>query len=191
MLKFQDLSEKIPKAQLRINKTKTRTTGKSAFWQKVKDSRETCSFGKGSWLQDAFEKNWIWYEAKGAWDRTVRINKVSSSWSTKKNKETLDARDSGTDGAALSIRSRLLFNWKSPKSKDIFGWLDKQISLLTLGIVVLIIQRRGTTKKESFLIEKAYLNTDPQAASASNLTVYPTCLSAIYQAVVVSYQSWT
>ena len=41
-------------------------------------------------------------------------------------KEALDARDSGSDdGAAPSIRSRFPFNWKSPKSKDVFGWLEQ------------------------------------------------------------------
>ena len=38
----------------------------------------------------------------------------------------LDARDSGSvEGAALSIRSRSPFNWKCPRSKDVFGWLHK------------------------------------------------------------------
>ena len=41
-------------------------------------------------------------------------------------KEALDARDSVSDyGAANSIRSRSPFNWKSPKSKDVFGWPDQ------------------------------------------------------------------
>ena len=41
-------------------------------------------------------------------------------------KEALDARDSGSeDGAAISIRSQSPFNWISPRSKDVFGWLDK------------------------------------------------------------------
>ena len=41
-------------------------------------------------------------------------------------KEALDARASGSgDGAAPSIRSRSPFNWKSPRGKDIFGWLDQ------------------------------------------------------------------
>ena len=41
-------------------------------------------------------------------------------------KEALDARDSGSDdGAAPSIRSRSPFNWKSPGSQDVFGWLDQ------------------------------------------------------------------
>ena len=40
-------------------------------------------------------------------------------------KKALDARDSGSDdGVALSIRSRSSFNWKSPRSRDVFGWLD-------------------------------------------------------------------
>ena len=41
-------------------------------------------------------------------------------------KEALDARDSGSDdGAVPSLGSRLPFNWKSPKSKDVFVWLDQ------------------------------------------------------------------
>ena len=40
-------------------------------------------------------------------------------------KEALGARESCSDnGAASSIRSRSLFNWKNPGSKDVFGWLD-------------------------------------------------------------------
>ena len=40
--------------------------------------------------------------------------------------EALDARDFvSDDGAARSIRSRSPFNWKKPRSKDFFGWLDE------------------------------------------------------------------
>ena len=40
-------------------------------------------------------------------------------------KEALDARASGSDNsAAPSIRSKSLFNWKTPKNKDVSGWLD-------------------------------------------------------------------
>ena len=40
-------------------------------------------------------------------------------------KEALDARASDSDGSATpSIRSRLPFNWKTPKKKDVSGWLD-------------------------------------------------------------------
>ena len=42
-----------------------------------------------------------------------------------KEKEVLDARASDSDDtAARSIRSRLPFNWKTPKNKDVSGWLD-------------------------------------------------------------------
>ena len=41
-------------------------------------------------------------------------------------KEAPDTRDfASDDGAALSIRRQLPFNWKSPRSKDIFHWFDK------------------------------------------------------------------
>ena len=44
-------------------------------------------------------------------------------------KEALEARDSGSDGCtALSIRSLSPSNWKSPRSKDVFGWLDQSDS---------------------------------------------------------------
>ena len=40
-------------------------------------------------------------------------------------KEALDARASDSDySAAPSIRSRSPFNWKTPKNKDVSGWLD-------------------------------------------------------------------
>ena len=40
-------------------------------------------------------------------------------------KEALDARASDSDkSAAPSIRSRSPFNWKTPKNKDVYGWLD-------------------------------------------------------------------
>ena len=40
-------------------------------------------------------------------------------------KEALDKRASGSDeSAAPSIRSRSPFNWKTPKNKDVSGWLD-------------------------------------------------------------------
>ena len=40
-------------------------------------------------------------------------------------KEALDARASDSDdSAAPSIRSRAPFNWKTPKNKDVSGWLD-------------------------------------------------------------------
>ena len=40
-------------------------------------------------------------------------------------KEALDARASDSDEtAAPSIRSRSPFNWKTPKNKDVSGWLD-------------------------------------------------------------------
>ena len=44
----------------------------------------------------------------------------------KYEKEALDARDCvSDDGASLSIRRRSPFNWRSPRSKDVFGWLGK------------------------------------------------------------------
>ena len=40
-------------------------------------------------------------------------------------KEALDARASDSDeSAAASIRSISPFNWKTPKNKDVSGWLD-------------------------------------------------------------------
>ena len=40
-------------------------------------------------------------------------------------KEAIDARASDSDeSAAPSIRSRSPFNWKTPKNKDVSGWLD-------------------------------------------------------------------
>ena len=40
-------------------------------------------------------------------------------------KEALDARASDSDDSATpSIRSRSPFNWKTPKNKDVSGWLD-------------------------------------------------------------------
>ena len=40
-------------------------------------------------------------------------------------KEALDARASGSDdSAAPSIQIRSPFNWKTPKNKDVSGWLD-------------------------------------------------------------------
>ena len=40
-------------------------------------------------------------------------------------KEALDARASDSDdSAATNIRSRSRFIWKTPKNKDVFGWLD-------------------------------------------------------------------
>ena len=40
-------------------------------------------------------------------------------------KEALDARTSDSDdSSASSIRSRSPFNWKTPKNKDVTGWLD-------------------------------------------------------------------
>ena len=40
-------------------------------------------------------------------------------------KEALDARASDSDeSAAPSVRSRSPFNWKTPKNKDVSGWLD-------------------------------------------------------------------
>ena len=44
----------------------------------------------------------------------------------KYEKEALDVRDCvSDDGASLSIRRRSPFNWRSPRSKDVFGWLGK------------------------------------------------------------------
>ena len=108
----------------------------------------------------------------------------------KYEKEALDARDSGSgDGAAPSIRSRSPFNWKSLMGKDIFGWLDQAHKFASLKTVVLIIQRTVKKTIESVLIEKTYLNPDPQAASVSNSIVHRTSLSPMYRAVVVSCQS--
>ena len=43
----------------------------------------------------------------------------------KYEKQALDARASDSDeSAAPSIRSRSPFNWKTPKNKDVSGWLD-------------------------------------------------------------------
>ena len=40
-------------------------------------------------------------------------------------KEALNARASDSDeSAAPSVRSRSQFNWKTPKNKDVSGWLD-------------------------------------------------------------------
>ena len=40
-------------------------------------------------------------------------------------KEALDERASDSDeNTAPSIRSRSPFNWKTPKNKDVSGWLD-------------------------------------------------------------------
>ena len=48
-------------------------------------------------------------------------------------KEALDARTSDSDeSAAPSIRSRSPFNWKTPKNKDVSGWLDKSVNFSNL-----------------------------------------------------------
>ena len=48
-------------------------------------------------------------------------------------KEALDARASDYDDiAAPSIRSRSPFNWKTPKNKDVSGWLDNSDKLYKL-----------------------------------------------------------
>ena len=40
--------------------------------------------------------------------------------------EALDASYSvSDDDAALITRNQSLFNWKSSRSKDVFGWLDE------------------------------------------------------------------
>ena len=48
-------------------------------------------------------------------------------------KEDLDAIDSDSDdSAAPSIRSRSQFSWKTPKNKDVSGWLDDSHKLSNL-----------------------------------------------------------
>ena len=89
--------------------------------------------------------------------------------------------DSGSgDGAAPSIRSRSPFNWKSPRGKDIFGWLDQADKFANFKDCSFDHTKNGQENYRVSLIEKAYLNPDPQAASISNSTVYPTGLSATY-----------
>ena len=48
-------------------------------------------------------------------------------------KEALDARASDSDeSAAPSIRSRSPLNWKTPKNKDVYGWLGNSDKLSNL-----------------------------------------------------------
>ena len=80
-------------------------------------------------------------------------------------KEAVDVRDSGFDDcAALRIKIRSPFNWKRFQGAK----STNQISLDTKKIVVLTIHGPSTTTIVSALVEKAYLNPDPQAASVSS-----------------------
>ena len=57
-------------------------------------------------------------------------------------KEALDARASDSDdSAAPSIRSRSPFNWKTPKYKDVSGWLDNS----GCTIIVSSVRKPGST----------------------------------------------
>ena len=78
-------------------------------------------------------------------------------------KETLDARDPGSDdGAALFIRSRSPFDCKSPTSKDVFGWLDQSDKFANFLDCSFDHTKNSTITVESVSIEKAYFNPDPQ-----------------------------
>ena len=87
-------------------------------------------------------------------------------------REALDARGSGSeDGAVLSIKSRSPFNWKSPRSKDVFGWLDKSDKFTNFKDCSLDHTRNGHDNyRVSF--DRENLLKDPQAESVLNWRKY-------------------
>ena len=108
-------------------------------------------------------------------------------------KEALNARASDFDeSAAPSIRSRSPFNWKTPKNKDVSGWLDNSDRFSNLHDYSF---ERAKTKidnnylRVSFNREGVLKSRSPTEESVPVQPGNKTSLSAINQAVVVNYLS--
>ena len=105
-------------------------------------------------------------------------------------KEALAARaPDSDDSAAPSIRSRSPFNWKTPKNKDVSGWLDNSDKFYNLYDYS--FERAKTRIDNSY--PRVSFNREgllSHVHQAENVPAQPgnkTSLSAINQAVVVNY----
>ena len=126
MIRYQDLWEKPPKFQLIINKKKNQDNeSKASSDKRAKKAEKLAALDKEFNTNMRLRK--IEYELKQK-ELEMELHRLEEEAALKLQyeKEAVDARDSGSgDGAAPSIRSRWPFNWKSPRGKDIFGWLDQ------------------------------------------------------------------
>ena len=75
--------------------------------------------------------------------------------------EALDAKASDSDDSeAPSIRSRSPFNWKTPKNKDVSGWLNiSRINSPTCTIIVWSVRRKPPRK--AGVVEYVQSNDSP------------------------------
>ena len=107
-------------------------------------------------------------------------------------KEALDARASDSDdSAAPSIRSRSPFNWKTPKNKDVSGWLDnsdKFSNLLDYSFERAKTKIDNNFPRVSFNRESVLKSRPPSGERASTAREQDR-FKRKNQAVVVSYRS--